>query len=293
MKTPVFINPFYKPSNTILVAGSGRSGTTWLGNVIGSCSGFLSLFEPFDYRHVPRINTSCLRPYIRPDCRSHHLDKTIEDILMGRIRNDWIMEQNRRKVTWRIIIKEIRANLFLGYIKKKFKNPIVFVIRHPCAVVLSRMKKKWETHIDTFLEQQELMEDYLYPFEGLMRDCKAEIEKHAIMWSIENLIPFKQLKNEEYIFCTYENLVTKKEELERIFTLLDLSIPYGIDDTISKPTNVSSNKDKSYLIERENLQNWKSELSKYEIRTVLDIVHSFGIDLYTSDITPYINESES
>lgn len=29
MKNPLFINPFHKPSDTILVAGGGRSGTTW------------------------------------------------------------------------------------------------------------------------------------------------------------------------------------------------------------------------------------------------------------------------
>ncbi len=280
---PVFFNPFYKPSDTILVTGSGRSGTTWLGNIIGSCSGFLSLFEPFNYKYVPQINTSSLRPYIRPDSKEHRLDKTIEDVLLGKIRNKWILSENRRNVTWRIIVKEIRANLFLGYLKKRFKNPIIFTTRHPCAVVLSRMKKKWETHLDTFLDQQELMEDYLYPFEGLIRGCKKDIEKHAIMWSIENMIPLKQLENEEAIFCKYENLVTKREELERVFTLLGLKMPCGISDKISKPTDVSTNKDRNYLIEGRNLQGWKSELNKDEVRTISDIVSSFGIDLYTNE----------
>jgi len=70
MLNPIFFNPFHKPENTILVAGSGRSGTTWLGDIIGSSAGFLSLFEPFDPRHVPDINIPLLRLYIRTEKKS-------------------------------------------------------------------------------------------------------------------------------------------------------------------------------------------------------------------------------
>ena len=94
---------------------------------------------------------------------------------MGKIRNEWILSQNNRKFTWRILIKEIRAKLFLGYLKNRFKNPIVFIIRHPCETVLSRMRMKWETHLDHFLKQVDLMEDYLYPFEHLMKNADIQL----------------------------------------------------------------------------------------------------------------------
>lgn len=289
MLKPIFFNPFYKPGDTILVVGSGRSGTTWLGNIIGSCQGFLSLFEPFDYRHVPQINTSSLRLYIKHDESSHYLDKTIENIFSGKIRNDWILSQNTRKLTWRILIKEIRANLFLGYVKNRFGNPIVFITRHPCATVLSRLESKWETHLDTFLKQTELMEDYLHPFDNLINNAKNDLEKHTIMWCVENLVPLKQLIKEQFVFCAYEYLVIKtNEEVNRIFDMLGLRVPSGINETISKPTTVSSNRNK-LTCEENMLRYWKAKLRKDEIRSILDIVNSFGIDIYGDDYMPDLN----
>lgn len=289
MIQPIFFNPFYKPNDTILVVGSGRSGTTWLGNIIGSCLGFLSLFEPFDYRHVPQINTSLLRLYIRANEKSHYLDNIIRDILLGKLTNEWVLSQNARRIAWRILLKEIRANLFLGYIQNKFQNPIVFIVRHPCATVLSRAEKGWETHLDDFLKQEQLMEDYLAPFEDIIKSAQSALEKHAIMWSIENLVPLTQLRKDTIIFCTYENLVLKtKNELNRIFNMLGLKVSSKIDRIISKPTNVTS-KSASSFAQKSHLEYWQNKLDKYEIQTILNIAHSFEIDMYDENTMPNLN----
>ena len=136
MITPIFLNPIYSPSDTVLVVGSGRSGTTWLGNMIGQWPGFLSLFEPFDYRHVPEINITSLRPYIRMNETSNPLDDIIRNVLLGKYKNAWTLSENTRRFTWRILIKDIRINLLLPYIRQRFGNRIIYIIRHPCATVL-------------------------------------------------------------------------------------------------------------------------------------------------------------
>ena len=45
------------------------------------------------------------------------------------------------------------------------------------------------------------MEDYLSPFESLINNTENEFEKHAIIWSVENLVPLRQLlkKNLFYV----------------------------------------------------------------------------------------------
>jgi hypothetical protein len=288
MIEPIFFNPFYKPEDTILIAGSGRSGTTWLGDIIGSSPGFLSLFEPFDPRHVPQKNISSLRLYLRANKKSHYLDELIHDVFYGKLRNEWILSQNTRKITWRILIKEIRANLFLGYLKNRFKNKIVFIVRHPCSVVLSRIESKWETHIDDFLKQEELMEDFLSPFESLMNNAENEFEKHAIMWSVENLVPLRQLSKEDYTLCFYEDLIQKEnEEMRKIFGEFGLRVPSNIKKIVSKPSRLSNNKKKIEGVDR--LTYWKSKLKRKEIETILKIVHSFGVDMYTDDIMPNLD----
>ena len=193
-----------------------------------------------------------------------------------------------KKITWRILIKEIRANLFLAYLKNRFKNKIVFIVRHPCSVVLSRMENKWETHIDDFLRQEELMEDYLAPFESLMNNTENEFEKHAIMWSVENLVPLKQLRKEDFVLCFYEHLIQKEnEEMRKIFGKVGLRIPSHIKKIVSKPSRVSNKNKKIEGMDR--LKYWKSKLKRKEIESILKIVHSFGIDIYTEDIMPNLD----
>ncbi len=283
---PAFLNPLHKPSDTIIVAGSGRSGTTWLGDIIGSGPGFLSLFEPFDHRHVPDIDTSLLRLYIRATTKAHYLDDTIGKVLQGEIKNEWILSQNKRTLAWRILIKEIRMNLFLGYLKNRFGNKIVFIIRHPCATVLSRLEQNWSTHLDHFLIQEDLMNDYLYPFENLINESKNDLEKHTIMWCVENLIPLKQLGIKQLIFCTYENLVINGiEEIHKIFKRVGLKFRNDIHRIFSKPSKLS-NPQKARVYDFNRLTYWKEKLYKNEIASILKIAEHFEIDIYTDDAMP-------
>ncbi|MEM8863884.1 MAG: hypothetical protein AAGD96_36710, partial [Chloroflexota bacterium] len=52
---------------TIVLAGSGRSGTTWLGNIISANPNVGILFEPFDNRRVPDVLPLKLITYARED----------------------------------------------------------------------------------------------------------------------------------------------------------------------------------------------------------------------------------
>ena len=165
----------------------------------------------------------------------------------------------------------------------------MFIVRHPCPTVLSRMELKWETHLEDFLKQQDLMDDYLAPFEHLIANANTDIEKHTIMWCIDNIVPLQQLNREQFTFCTYETLVANThEETGRIFDTLRLSVPRNLDKTISKPTTVSSKKS-PILVGGNLLEYWKTRLTRDEIHTILDIVHAFGIDIYTDDIMPNLN----
>jgi hypothetical protein len=55
------------PSQSILLAASGRSGTTWLGNIVAADPNTRIFFEPFDPRRVPAAACLPLRAYARPE----------------------------------------------------------------------------------------------------------------------------------------------------------------------------------------------------------------------------------
>ena len=273
------------PANTILLSGSGRSGTTWLANIIGSCRGTGIIFEPFDHRKVHEAKNFSLRDYLRP--RENYPEKKVfvERVLSGNVHNAWTDRENKNFLIWKYLVKSIRANLMLAWIDYNFHCPIIYVIRHPCAVVLSRMKLNWEAHLDVFLQQEELIEDYLHEFEPLIRKAQNPIQKHTIMWCVENLIPLSQLAQHDWILCTYEKLCNNtKEEIYRIFKRLGIKQTKRINYAIS--SCYQTRKDSAIRTGRDPLNDWKKTLSKNEINEILGIVNDFGVDLYGKDLFP-------
>ncbi len=270
--------------NTIIVAGSGRSGTTWLGNIIAGDE-YRIIFEPFDYRHVPEAVGLGLRPYFRPNQDYPKWHNFMERVLSGNIENAWIDQDRQRLDPSRnpkgILIKEIRANGLLAWLNKSYGCKIVYIMRHPCAVIASRIKLKWETHIDEFLCQPELMHDLFYRHEDVMRNVQSEAEKHAVMWCAENAVPLTQLSEQQAVFCHYERLVVDTEkEVRRILNLLNIDFSDSRKKAIGeivRPGWAGSGETAS------NLNKWKDCLPDDEKRKILSILDAFGIDLYSVD----------
>lgn len=269
----------------IIVAGSGRSGTTWLGNIIAGDE-YRILFEPFDFRHVPEATGLGLRPYFRPNQDYPQWRPFIEKVLSGRIGNEWVDQDRKRldpsKYSDKILVKEIRANGMLAWMDKNFHCKIVYIIRHPCAVIASRMKLKWDTHFDAFLSQSELLSDYLAPYEGLMRSVTTDAQKHALMWCAENIIPLDQMASHDWIRCTYEDLFTNTErEVARILDSLGLELTQSRKKAIAeevKPAWDLHEKDS-----RSPLSGWQSFLSDDQKNDVFSILRAFGLKLYKVD----------
>ena len=123
---------------SILLAGTGRSGTTWVQECINRDNSYRVMFEPFHPLKIPLLKDWSMGQYI-PE---HNLEEKFliptKTILSGGIRHPWIDNFNRKHFVRKRLIKEIRAHLFLKWIKVNFPEiPIIFLLRHPCAVANS------------------------------------------------------------------------------------------------------------------------------------------------------------
>ncbi|MCB0177007.1 MAG: sulfotransferase [Anaerolineae bacterium] len=275
------------PSNTIILAGSGRSGTTWLGNIIAANPNVRVFFEPFDYRQVPEATCLPLIAYARPDEEYPDREAFMRAVLSGRVENSWINQQGKRWWATVRFIKAIRANLMLGWIDRKFQPKIVFTTRHPCAVILSRIKLNWQSHLDVFLEQSDLVEDYLQPYLDIIHNAQTPVQKEAVMWCIENLIPLRQLPHHNWVFCTYEEFYRHTEtEAKRVLNAIGIRKSWFTQRAIQKVSMVTR-PDSAILNGQDPLSAWKKQLSKQDIDAILTIVDRFNITLYDSDITPH------
>lgn len=274
------------PHNTILLTGCGRSGTTWLGNIIAACRGFGIIFEPFDHRRVPQAGDLPLHAYLRPQGNYPQYKPFIERVLNARIHNAWIDRENCRILRWRYLVKAIRANMMLAWIDRTFHCPIVYMVRHPCAVVLSRIKLNWEAHLDILFSQPELVEDYLAPFESIIREAKTPIQEHSIAWCVENLVPLRQFVDHDWAFCTYEELCRGAEwEVNRIFARLGLKRTKRVDEVVGRPSR-QTRFDSAIRMDKDPVSDWQNHLTKKEISEILAIVSEFGIELYGEEVMP-------
>lgn len=163
----------------VLVTGSNRSGTSWLGKMLCLSRELVYVWEPFNFEEY--------RPDILP---RHPLERHFQRIQpeqqgpMGRfmlwcVLHDAIRQTERGPGPAELVTKSLRvAGIIAGLILRKkaplFKDPIalmsaewvadrfdarvVISVRHPAAYVNSVRRLDWRTPVEDFTEQPRLLE---------------------------------------------------------------------------------------------------------------------------------------
>jgi hypothetical protein len=301
--------------DTIFLAGSGRSGTTWVSEVINYRNQYRYIFEPFYPGRVRTCRGLNRKQYLRPEDRREEFLRPARIILSGGLKNHYwadfkdsrflprwrLVKDMRRNKTrnWgdklnggfipgRRLIKEIRANLMLGWLRANFPEmPIVFLLRHPCAVVHSKMKLGWSPNLDDFLLQEELMEDFLWPFENEMRSARTDFERHVFLWCVENYVPLKQLTPGEVYLIFYENLCADPEgEVKRMFGFLNKYFNESVLERIKKPSLLSRRESAIHLGEG-LVGGWRKHVTGAQLLRAVEILGLFGMhNIYSEQAVP-------
>ena len=182
---------------TILLAGAARSGTTWLADIITSQLHCRMISEPFNPGRVAAYSQFPDFLYRRPDADDPDLFAFALQVLRGSIRDAWVDREVSYILNRCRLVKEIRANLLLKWLHLSFPFvPLLLIIRHPCAVVLSRLEAGWDAEADltAFLTQPQLVNDYLQDKMTLIENARRPEERHAAVWCIQNLVPLHQFE---------------------------------------------------------------------------------------------------
>lgn len=234
--------------DAVILAGTGRSGTTWDQEIINYQNDFRVMFEPFHSIKIDMLKDWNYRQYIRRDDSREKYLVPAARILSGDIRHRWIDRYNRKTFPQKRLIKDIRIQLLFPWIKFHFPEiPIILLLRHPCAVANSKIKLGWDTHLDEFLIQDELMDDFLAPFKKELENADTLFEKHVLLWCVENYIPLKQFNRGEILVVFYEQLcVNPEKEIERILQFIGKNFSPEILDKVFKPS--AQSRDDSAII---------------------------------------------
>ncbi|MBM4293284.1 MAG: sulfotransferase [Deltaproteobacteria bacterium] len=298
-------------SKNIIILGFGRSGTTWISDIVSKITGKLVLFEPVHpsvTEHVERFAYATITDRETSSLLKDFYNKVLnkQHRKMWLLRNhvpDRLEHINPDFLTmlWEecgiIGFKEIRANFMMEWYLENLPGKIVFVIRHPCATVASIKKRVnfwefgWPYTYDLFLGKTLFNEHYQnHPIQNcveVVRRADSDIAKYAVMWAITHAIALPELERLGLPLFFYENFYDHPFSSSRemfnylgyenvdihpsfLFTpsMTALATVHGLE----VPEQVYKQKGVSFF--------WDSILNEEEVDGVLDIVKSFGINLY-------------
>jgi hypothetical protein len=228
--------------DTVFVAGSGRSGTTWVEEVVDRHHDHRVLFEPFYPKQVPQVAAMTEGLYLRNDVDDPRYVQPVQRVLEGRLRNRWIDHLNHVRVARRRLVKEIRANCWLGWAARRWPQmPMVFVMRHPLAVVTSGLGMGWSDGLDRVLAQPTLIADHCADHVDYLRGLTDPLERAVARWCVENLVPMRTLGPGRATLVLYEDLVAEPErEAQRLVTALGQSSDAALQDALARPSHLSA-----------------------------------------------------
>jgi hypothetical protein len=261
--------------DAVFLAGSGRSGTTWLSEVINYKGGYRYVFEPFNPARVSAFGHFRSKQYLRPDDTSEAFLEPARLALSGALKDPWTDRFNARFVARRRLIKDIRANLLLLWMRANFPGmPIILLLRHPCAVVTSRLALGWKDNLDETMAQQELVEDFLLPVEAEIRAARDDFERHLFLWCIDNYVPLRQFAKGEIHLVFYEDLLENSEEgLRSLFGFLGEDLDDSVYDRLGRPSPLSRRD-----APLPSVDGWRTHVGARHLERTAEILALFGLD---------------
>lgn len=256
------------PKETFFLASSQRSGSTWIQEVFSKTGSYRILFEPFHSHEVKHLADWEYRQYIgRAESGAEFID-AVRSIIKGKIRHEWIDQDNRVFFPTKRFIKETRGNLFIAWLKTQFPwVRLIFLTRHPFAIARSRMKLGWRADLDILFRQANLIQKHFANDLDLIRSTSSEFGKQVAFWSMENVVPLRELSASDAFAISYEDIIYDPQaELKRISSTLGIPIEAIDSNVLMKPSRTS-------WPEAE-----KTAVSSADIQEGWRILRHFGLD---------------
>jgi hypothetical protein len=274
---------------SIFIAGTGRSGGTWLSEIINQHNEYRLVFEPFHPKRTPWMKPFGERMYLRPEEDDPEFLKLARSIVTGRIRHPWTERFNRRFIARQRLIKEDFANLMMKWLQVNFPGmPLILLLRHPCAVAVSFVTHEYRGAVLPLLERKGLVEDFLHPYADAIRGAQDTFERTMFLWCVETLVPLRQFQPGEVHVVFFENLVRQPEfEMGRLFAYLGKSMDDLDLEKLKVPSLTARRASSAVWTGADPVDSWRNKVSPGQQRRALEILGLFGLDrIYADESMP-------
>jgi hypothetical protein len=282
----------------ILVTGSHRSGTTWVGHMLAAAPGVAYIHEPFNMLHRPGIfSAPCpqWQTYVCADNEAVYL-RPVAEMLgfryqplaelralrsprdVARMVRDWSRFAWYRRHQPRPVLKDPHALFSAEWLADAFGMDVVVMIRHPAAFASSVKHLGWPGGFRDMLNQPLLMRDVLGPFrEDIERVANGTdvIDRAILGWRVVyHAVRRYQSERPEWLFLRHEDIARDPlVAFHRLFSALGLEFTPGARAKIarySSPSNPTEVAD-PYCIRRNSpssISTWRLSLTAEEIQRI-------------------------
>ncbi len=312
------INPFTKKNinrvagydNTICLFTQPRGGSTWLAEILLNIPGSCLIDEPlwrglyksidalpnYRDRKVPRLSDLNFYFYqpIPPDSDWPEAKEIFEEILGGRVPSLGLYRENNfsnLKNSNIYIIKFNFGHLLMQWMCKNFNFKALAMIRHPCAVIASQVKSNGFKNLS--VPEIWSWPDFRYNELYLKNDHFFKMARNreeilAVQWAIQTQEVISAARQFKFHTLFYENLVNEYEsEVTRIFDYLDIQADiHGLTNQRYKPSKSTFTGREKSILKKDQLSDWKVDLSVKTQQQILGLIKEMGIDLYDENIMP-------
>lgn len=298
----------------ILVTGTHRSGTTWIGKMLAADSSTAYVSEPLNVLHRPGVFKAKVKHWYQYVCADNEGDylpafndllefdyhlwdeirsiKSRRDFLrMGR---DFLIFYNGLMRGQRVLMKDPFAVFSADWFTKRLNCKVVIAVRHPAAFVSSLKRLNWPFDFQDLLDQPLLMRDFLEPYRSQLEAAKTDdvIGQSALLWNlIYRSVHVALQRNPDFIAVRHEDLsLDPVDGYRNLYRSLGLDFTHRVEKVIlnssssDNPTELSRKKVHSVKLDsRANMENWKKRLTEDEIKRIRnmtgEVTHLFYPDV--------------
>lgn len=297
----------------ILVTGTHRSGTTWVGKMLAADGLTAYISEPLNVLHRPGVFRPKVQYWYQYICGENENDylpgfqellefdyhlwdeirslRSRRDFLrMGR---DFVIFYNGLMRGQRILLKDPFAVFSTSWFAKQLGCKVVITVRHPAAFASSLKRLNWLFDFQDLLKQPLLMRDHLERYREEMQAMKPDdvVGQAALLWKlIYGAVHAIHQANPEFSVVRHEDL--SREPIagyRKLYSSLGMEFTPRVEKTIltssssENPVESSRKKVHEYKLDsRSNIEVWKKRLSAEEVRHVREITQGVS-SLYYSE----------